>query len=61
MKSAAAVTRCANAASNPPPPGTHSAPHSFGVTFPSVGTFKFFCGVHGGPDAGMHGTITVVP
>lgn len=49
------------ASSNPPPPGTHSAPYSFDVTFPTAGTFKFYCGVHGNPDIGMHGTITVVP
>jgi len=46
---------------NQPPPATHSAPYSFEVTFPSVGTFKFFCSRHGSPDNGMHGTITVVP
>jgi plastocyanin len=46
---------------NPGPPDTHSAPYSFMTVFPAVGTFKFYCGVHGAPDAGMSGTITVVP
>ena len=46
---------------NPGPPDTHSAPYSFMTTFPALGTFKFYCGVHGAPDAGMAGTITVVP
>lgn len=49
------------ASSNPAPPGTHDAPYNFIVTFPNAGTFKFFCGVHGAPDAGMHGTVTVIP
>jgi plastocyanin len=47
--------------SNPSPPGSHDAPYSFNATFPNPGTFKFYCGVHGAPDAGMHGTITVIP
>jgi len=47
--------------SNPSPPGVHSAPFTFDTTFPTVGTFKFFCTAHGAPDSGMHGTITVVP
>jgi len=46
---------------NPPPPGTHTGPHSFDVIFPATGTFKFYCEVHGGVDTGMRGTITVVP
>lgn len=46
---------------NPGPPATHNAPYSFVVTFPGAGTFGFFCGVHGGPGTGMHGTLTVVP
>ena len=46
---------------NPGPPDTHAAPYSFQTTFPAVGTYKFFCSVHGGPDSGMSGTITVVP
>lgn len=47
--------------SNPAPPQTHNAPYTFDTVFPAVGTFKFFCSVHGAPDAGMHGTITVIP
>ncbi len=39
----------------------HSAPFSFEATFPAQGVFKFFCEVHGTPDTGMSGTITVVP
>ena len=46
---------------NPGPPDTHSAPYSFQTTFPAVGTYKFYCSVHGAPDTGMSGTITVVP
>jgi plastocyanin len=46
---------------NPAPPGTHTGAYSFDVTFPAAGTYKFYCGVHGGVDTGMHGTITVVP
>ncbi len=46
---------------NPAPPGTHNAPYTFDTTFPTVGTFKFFCSTHGAPDTGMHGTITVIP
>lgn len=49
------------ASDNPPPPGTRTAPYSFDVTFPAAGAFKFFCGVHGSADTGMHGVITVVP
>lgn len=49
------------ASSNPAPPGTHSAPYTFDATFPTAGTFKFYCEVHGGVDTGMRGTITVVP
>jgi plastocyanin len=44
-----------------PAGATHSAPFSFEVTFPAQGVFKFFCEVHGAPDTGMSGTITVVP
>jgi plastocyanin len=47
--------------SNPPPPGTHDAPYTFDTVFPTVGTFGFFCSIHGAPNSGMHGTITVVP
>lgn len=47
--------------SNPAPPGTHNAPYTFDTTFPATGVFKFFCSVHGAPDTGMHGTITVIP
>lgn len=46
---------------NPAPPGTHTGVYSFDATFPAAGIFKFYCGVHGGVDTGMHGTITVVP
>lgn len=46
---------------NPPPPGTHDAPYTFDTVFPAAGTFRFFCSTHGGPDTGMHGTITVIP
>ena len=49
------------ASSNPAPPGTHDAPYTFDTVFPAVGTFKFFCSIHGAPDVGMHGTITVIP
>jgi plastocyanin len=46
---------------NPPPPGTHDAPYTFDTVFPTVGVFKFHCSIHGAPDTGMHGTITVIP
>lgn len=46
---------------NPAPPGTHTGNYTFDTLFPAAGTFKFYCGVHGGVDSGMHGTITVVP
>lgn len=49
------------ASSNPAPPGTHDAPYSFSTTFPTSGTFAFFCGVHGTPSSGMRGSVTVVP
>ena len=49
------------ASADPPSPGTHTGPYSFDVTFPTAGTFKFFCSVHGSADTGMHGVITVVP
>lgn len=49
-------------ASGAPPVQRSSPPaFSFAVTFPSTGVFKFYCEVHGGPDSGMSGTITVVP
>lgn len=47
--------------SNPAPPGTHSYPYTFETQFPTAGVFKFYCSVHGAPDSGMHGTITVTP
>jgi plastocyanin len=46
---------------NPGPPATHNAPYSFDTIFPAVGTYVYFCGVHGTPTSGMRGTITVVP
>lgn len=49
------------ASDNPAPPGTHTGTYTFDVTFPATGSFKFYCGVHGGVDSGMHGTITVIP
>lgn len=49
------------ASGNPPIQRTSPPPFSFAVTFPATGVFKFFCEVHGAPDSGMSGTITVVP
>jgi plastocyanin len=46
---------------NPAPPATHSAPYSFSTVFPSPGVFAFFCEVHGTPNSGMRGSLTVVP
>ncbi len=46
---------------NPGPPATHNAPYSFETIFQTVGTYVYFCGVHGTPTSGMRGTITVVP
>ncbi len=45
-------------------PALLNAPQSFNVTFPSAGTFKFFCTAHGsnpspGNVGGMSGTVTV--
>jgi plastocyanin len=37
------------------------APFSADVLFPTVGTFPYYCSVHGAPGTGMHGTILVVP
>jgi plastocyanin len=42
-------------------PDTRSAPFSFQTTFPALGTFKFYCSIHGAPDVNMAGTITVIP
>ena len=36
-----------------------SAPRSFPVTFTQPGTYTFYCSVHGSPNSGMRGTITV--
>src|SRR5688500_14274516 len=30
-------------------------------TFPTAGTFIFYCSLHGTPEAGMRGTVTVTP
>lgn len=49
------------ASANPAPPGTHDAPYSFSANFPTTGVYAFFCGVHGAPSSGMHGSVTVVP
>jgi len=49
------------ASTNPAPPGTHLAPFSFDASFPTAGSFTFFCGVHGTPTSGMRGSVTVVP
>ena len=56
-----------NASALPASPGLPallSAPESFSATFPSAGTFKFFCSAHGanpspGTVSGMSGTVTV--
>jgi len=42
-------------------PATRNAPFSFQANFPAAGTFPFYCSVHGGPGAGMAGTVTVQP
>ena len=44
----------------PGDPATRSAPFMFDVVFPSTGTYRYFCRVHGAPDFGMHGTVRVV-
>jgi plastocyanin len=42
--------------------GVQNAGAMFSHTFPTAGTFPYYCIVHGGPGgAGMHGTITVTP
>ncbi|HUG27488.1 MAG TPA: plastocyanin/azurin family copper-binding protein [Gemmatimonadales bacterium] len=40
-------------------PTTRNAPFSFQVTFPTPGTFNYFCSIHGAAGAGMHGSIVV--
>ncbi len=50
--------------SSPGLPGVQNAPFEFTTVFPSAGTFRFFCSIHGSnpsPNtvAGMSGTITV--
>ncbi len=45
-------------------PGVQDAPFEYSATFPTAGTFKFFCTVHGGNPSngnvnGMSGTVTV--
>ena len=49
------------ASNNPPPPATHNAPYLFETRFPTLGTFVYFCEVHGTPNSGMRGAVTVVP
>ncbi len=56
-----------NASALPASPGLPAllnAPQSFSATFPSAGTFRFFCAAHGanpspGTVSGMSGTVTV--
>lgn len=56
-----------NTSSMPGSPGAPAlldAPQLFSVTFPSAGTFQYFCGAHGsnptpGTVSGMSGTIVV--
>lgn len=44
---------------SPNQPQTHDSPFSFQATFPTAGTFKYFCLTHGAPNSGMRGTIVV--
>ncbi len=56
-----------NASSMPESPGAPTlldAPQQFSVTFPSAGTFRYYCGAHGsnpssGTVSGMSGSIIV--
>ncbi len=56
-----------NTSSMPESPGAPTlldAPQQFSVSFPSAGTFRYFCGAHGsnpspGTVSGMAGTIAV--
>ena len=57
----AVAPNTAPASPNPPPPATHRFPFSFSASFPTPGSYAFFCGVHGAPGTGMHGTLTVIP
>lgn len=45
--------------SSPGLPALRNAPFSFTVTFPTAGTFNYYCGQHGGPGSGMHGSVVV--
>jgi plastocyanin len=45
--------------SSPGAPTFLDGPRSFDVTFPSAGTFAFYCSNHGSPGTGMRGQIVV--
>lgn len=46
---------------SPGHPALLSAPNEFVTTFPTQGTFTYFCTNHGTAQSGMRGTVTVVP
>jgi plastocyanin len=46
---------------SPGHPALLSALQSFLQVFPTPGTFVYFCSAHGTAQAGMRGTVTVVP
>ncbi len=39
--------------------GNIAAGAQYQVKFDSVGTYQYYCSIHGSPGAGMHGTIVV--
>ncbi len=45
----------------PSDPTIRDGPFTRDVVFPSAGTFRYHCSVHGAAGAGMNGTVIVVP
>jgi plastocyanin len=40
--------------------GVHNGPYTFNQTFPTAGTYPYYCSVHGAPGGvGMSGTVVV--
>ena len=40
---------------------TYDSPTTYAVSFPTAGSYGYFCSVHGSPTVGMKGRIDVLP
>lgn len=46
-------------ATRPSQPTLRDGPFTYEETFPTAGTYRYFCSAHGAENAGMHGTVVV--